>query len=507
MDADRGYRIYALERPLQPGDSLRLDFAVRIEPRGFRNEGVDASVVANGSYFTTGNWFPAIGYQRSRELLSARDRREHGLPVRPVVPSLDDVEARTESAERIAFEAVLGTDEDQVAVAPGRLRRTWTEGGRRYFHYSTDDSGTELGFFSADYAVREETWNPPAGSGQAVTIQVFHHPGHTAHLDRMLRSLRASLDYYSEHFGPYPRGYLSVVERPGLGTGMHADAGMITHEEGFAFWAPTNAESLDLPSAVVAHETAHQWTVPYAHVEGAPVMSESVAWYYGMKAVENAWGPEHLRRLLSFMRQPYPYPPIRRGEPLLRGLDPYMSYRWGPFALYALSEYMGEDRVNTALRRLIEKHRSGAPPLATTLDLYRELQAVAPDSLKPLLHDLFEVNTFWQLETERATAVETKAGTWQVTLDVLARKKVYDSASVETEVPMNEWVEIGVFGAAERGHDELSAPLYVKMHRIRSGEQTITVTVPRKPDLAGIDPYHLLDWEERDDDDNIDVVK
>ena len=28
-----------------------------------------------------------------------------------------------------------------------------------------------------------------------------------------------------------------------------------------------------------------------------------------------------------------------------------------------------------------------------------------------------------------------------------------------------------------------------------------------KPDLAGIEPYHLLDWEERDDDDNIETVK
>ena len=39
---------------------------------------------------------------------------------------------------------------------------------------------------------------------------------------------------------------------------------------------------------------------------------------------------------------------------------------------------------------------------------------------------------------------------------------------------------------------ELSEPLYVQMHRIRSGKQTITVTVPRKPARAGIDPYHLL---------------
>ncbi|CAN5389628.1 hypothetical protein BH23GEM4_BH23GEM4_24900 [soil metagenome] len=32
----------------------------------------------------------------------------------------------------------------------------------------------------------------------------------------------------------------------------------------------------------------------------------------------------------------------------------------------------------------------------------------------------------------------------------------------------------------------------MQKHRIHSGEQTITVTVPRKPTRTGIDPYHLL---------------
>jgi ABC-2 type transport system permease protein len=510
-DVDRGYRIYDLERPLEPGDSLRLDFEVQIGSRGFRNRGADASVVANGTYFTKAA-LPAIGYQQSRELITPRQRREHRLPERPVVPSLYDAEARmkrTEWSAGIAFDAVMGTTADQIAVAPGRLRRTWMDGGRRYFHYSTDGPvATELGygFFSAKYAVQEAKWNDPStGSGQAVAIQLFHDPRHTAHLDRMLRSIRASLDYYTEHFGPYPRGYLSVVERPGIGTGMHADAGMITHEEGFVFWNPRDG-GLDLPFAIVAHEMAHQWTVPFAFVEGAPVMSESLAWYYGMQVVRESYGAPQLRRLLSFMRQPYPIAPIRRGEPLLRGLDRYMSYRWGPFALYALSQYIGEERVNGALRRLLETHRPADAPLATTLDLYRELQSVTPDSLQYLLHDLFEVNTFWQFKTERPTAVKTEAGTWQVTLDVRARKVVMDSAGVETAVPMDEWVQIGVFGDRDKS-DDLGDLLYVQKHRIRSGKQTITVTVPRKPVLAGIDPYHVLDWEEREDDDNIERVE
>ena len=34
------------------------------------------------------------------------------------------------------------------------------------------------------------------------------------------------------------------------------------------------------------------------------------------------------------------------------------------------------------------------------------------------------------------------------------------------------------------------------MHRFRSGEQQITVTVSREPGGAGMDPRHLLDWSE-----------
>jgi ABC-2 type transport system permease protein len=511
QDDERGHRIYALNTPLQPGDSLRLDFRVHVQPHGFRENGVDPSVAANGTYFLNG-LLPAIGYQGSRELISAAARREHGLAPRPLIPYLEDEEARKDRGTGIDFEAVVGTRGDQVAVAPGVLRRTWRAGERRYFHYATDRPiGGEWAFFSADYAVHEAQWQDPAGSGQTVAIRIYHHPAHTAHtahLDRMVRSIRASLDYFTAQFGPYRYGHLSVVERPGNGTGIHADASMLTYAEGFTTWNPKDdPESVDFPFAIVAHEMGHQWTVPYAPVEGAPVLSEGLAWYYAIKLVEHARGVEHSRRLLSYLRQPHPIAPIRRGEPLLRGLDPYLSRRRAPFALYALSEYLGEERVHAALRRLLEKHRPADAPLATTLDLYRELQAVTPDSLQYLLHDFFEINAFWVLETKRVAAKQTAAGTWEVTLEVQARKMVYDESGVETELPMDEQVPIGVFGAAGENAGELSAALYVQMHRIRSGAQTITVTVPREPVLAGIDPYHLLDWEERDDDDNIDQVE
>ena len=42
-------------------------------------------------------------------------------------------------------------------------------------------------------------------------------------------------------------------------------------------------------------------------------------------------------------------------------------------------------------------------------------------------------------------------------------------------------------------------PLYLKPHHVRSGKQTITVTVPRRPARAGVDPSRTLIERERDD--------
>jgi ABC-2 type transport system permease protein len=491
------YSIYALEQPLQPGDSLAVHFRLRVAPRGFRDRGADVSITKKATLFSN-TWFPTIGYERSRELLAPSDRRAHGLAERPVIPSLYDEAARHGVSRGVAIDVVMSTTGDQVAVAPGELRRSWQEGERRYFHYSTNAPiGNEWAFASARYDTRDLRWND-------VAIRVLHHPQHTRHLDRLISGIEASLDYYTTHFGPYLYGQLTVVEVPGDGVGIHADASMLTHGEGITLLDPKPGH-LDLPYAVAGHEMGHEWNIPAAAVEGAPIMSESVAWYEGIKLVEHTKGVPERRRLLSSMRQPYPYAPIHRGEPLLRGLDPYLSYRKGPFALFLMSEYVGEEPVNAALRRLWQTHTRDGAPLATTLDLYRELEVATPDSLRPLLHDLFEVNTSWAFATERPTADQNADGTWRVTLHLRARKSVADSAGVVRVIPMTDWIEIGVFGDAVNG-DEFADVLYLEKRQIRSETSTITFNVRRRPVLAGIDPFHLLDWEEGEDDDNVETV-
>jgi ABC-2 type transport system permease protein len=500
-DDKLGHSIYALDKPLQPGDSLTLSFTVQFEPRGFRNNGLRSNgagqgIFENGTYFT-GDALPVIGYQPMRELWSADDRRKYGLPRQVTLPTPGDIDPSVSAGAAATFEAIIGTDTDQVAVAPGELRRTWSKAGRHYFQYVSDVpiNGRDV-FFSADYTVHRERW-------KHVDIQVYVHPGHTEHIERLLRSVRASLDYYSAQFGPYPNHFLQIVEQPGNFMGMGVDgSGVVTGGEGFFLLDP-QGDGFDAIFEIVAHEMGHQWwgmQLKPAMAEGGGVISESLAWYSAMQLVKKVKGREPLRRFMSIMRQPDPWPPMRTGLPLLRAMDPWANYRKGPYAMYALSEYVGEGRVNGALRTLVKKKVSS---LATTIDMYRELQAVTPDSLKPLLHDLFEVNTIWTFDTRQATAKQTAAGTWQVIFEVESQKVVADSAGVETKMPVNQWVEIGVFAPAEPG-EILGKPLYVQKHFIRSGKQTIMITLPQKPARGGIDPYNLLDWEEGD---NIEEVK
>jgi hypothetical protein len=321
----------------------------------------------------------------------------------------------------------------------------------------------------------------------------------------MVKSAQASLEYYSKEFGPYPYSHFRVLERPGPGRGMHAGPMTIDYQEGYSLMNPKH-QGLDLPYHIMAHEVAHQWWgigLSPAAVEGSGLLIESFATYSAMQVVEKALGYDHLLRYLSQMRLEYEVPHSRAAPPLLRANNRFLNYRKGPFALFALRNYIGKDSVNHALRRMLRGY-TPSPPLPTTLDFYKELKVVTPDSLQYLLHDLFATNTFWELETERATAKQTGAGSWQVTLEVETRKVTVDSIGIETNIPMNDWIEIGVYAPRAAGNSSAKV-LYLQKHRIGSGKQTIILHVSEQPSRAGIDPNHLMIDLEMDD--NVKKVK
>lgn len=317
-----GFYIFPFQ--IWPGDSVQINFVVEVNQRGFSNDGVNLSVIRNGSHIKSDEWMPVVGFDDDRRIYNESDRENYKLPPRPVRASLQDVTARNDvnHAQQIDFEAIVGTAEDQFAVAPGALQDTWTEGGRRYFHYATDTPiHNYYAIFSAEYEVREAQWIPDSLiSGKSsqnsvskwrpvkpVTIQIYFHPEHDQNIDRMVKSAQSSLEYYSKEFGKYPYSHFRVLERPGPGRGMHADPMTIDYESGYSLMNP-QPNGLDLPYHIMSHEVAHQWWGLYlspAPVEGSSVLVESLATYSAMQVVEETLGYEHLLRYLSQMRPEY----------------------------------------------------------------------------------------------------------------------------------------------------------------------------------------------------------
>lgn len=494
-DEELGYRIFVLQRPLAPGDSLRVAFDVEFGERGFPHRELNTSVVPGGT-FLTNHWFPAIGYQRDYELAAAAERREHGLGRRDFRPSIHDAQARrvarsSSHADFIQFEAVVGTAGGETAVAPGALRRTWTRNGRRYFHYQAEAPVLNFyGILSSDYAVHETRWN-------GVRIQVLHDPAHAFNVQRIADGARASLEYFSRSFGPYPHRQLRLVEFPRYQAFARAYPGQVVFSEGSSLMGRANDEQVDSPLMVTAHEVAHQWwghQVMGADVQGSQMLSETLAQYGAMMILEKTYGPARVHDFLYSMQIEYLNRRGNHANPevplLLTGDHDYLHYRKGAVVMYTLRDYLGEEAVNTALRRFAQRHRYSGPPYPTSLDLYRELDAVTPDSLKPLLQDLVTTITLWDLRARSASAVPAGEGEYRVTLRVDAAKVRSDSVGNDTPAPMNDLVEIGVFG--EGGNERLGRPLYLRKHRLAAGQHTITVTVRGRPVRAGIDPYQKL---------------
>lgn len=496
-DAALGHRIYRLAKPLQPGDTMQLSYEVALAPRGFSNAGADAAIAGNGTWLVAQEYLPAIGYQADRELSEVGDRLTQSLPARPRVPKLEDASARKGSADAagMQFDAIVGTSDDQIAVAPGTLLRSWREHGRRYFHYaSRTPIGMDVQFFSARYAVHRE-------SCHGVMVEVFHHAAHSGIVPATARGACASLGLYGRLFGAYPHATLHLVENPQRDIGAHSEPRQVDYGDGFALLNPATAEGgLDLVTAVTAHEVAHQWwggqRFRPARVEGIGLLIESMATYSATQVMEDSLGPAQLQAYLAMMREQYQVPRSLAMPPLLRATDQFMSYRKGPLALYAMSQYIGRDQLNQALRRLLEAHPPGRTPLATTLDLYRELEAVTPARHRGLLHDLFAANTYWELSASQAKSRRLPDGRWELTLDVRARKFVVDGNGAEHEQPLDEWVEMGVYpGQAQRQENRqviVGTPLYLGKQHLTRPAQTLTVVVPAEPGHAGIDPRSLL---------------
>ena len=92
-----------------------------------------------------------------------------------------------------------------------------------------------------------------------------------------------------------------------------------------------------------------------------------------------------------------------------------------------------------------------------------------------------------------------------VTIDVEAHKLYADEKGVETEAPLDEALDLGVF-TSEPGKHGFTAEgiLSLERQRVTSGKHTYTVVVDKEPRFVGLDPYNK--YVDRNSDDNVRAV-
>jgi ABC-2 type transport system permease protein len=494
--------IYRMEQPLAPGAVGTLDFELGYVPHGFSNDEAPTFVVQNGTFVNSG-MLPHFGYQEREELSEDNTRRKYGLPPKERMADLNNMAARrnnyiSNDADWVTFEVVVSTSTDQIAVAPGELIREWTEGDRRYFQFRTREKILDFSsVLSARYQVIRDGWKD-------VGLGVYYHPGREYNLAKMMKGMQAALEYCTSNFSPYQNKTLRIMEFPRYAGFAQSFPASIPYSESIGFIArvdPRSEEDIDYPFYITAHEVAHQWwahQVIGGNVQGSTMLSESLAQYTALMVMKHEVGPEQMRRFLKYEMDRYLIGRSveRKKElPLARVENQgYIHYNKASVIFYALQDYVGEENLNRVLHEYVQAVAYQNPPYTNSTELIDRIRKIVPPNLSYIIDDMFESITLYENRALSGTYRQTPDGKYEVKLKVAARKIRAGELGEEKEVPLADWIDIGVLDSKEK-------PLYMVKHKIGQHETEFTILVDRLPAKAGIDPWNKL--VDRKPDDNV----
>jgi len=531
-DTVMDFDIYRLNQPLNPGDSLKVQFTVQNKKKTWLKD--RSPIIENGT-FINNSIFPTLGYSADAEIQDNDIREKYDLPARERMAATDDLEARkntyiSNQADWITFETTVSTAGDQTAIAPGYLQKQWQKDGRNYFHYKMDQKMLNFyAFNSARFEVKKEKWSN-------LNLEIYYHKGHEYNLDRMMEAMKKSLAYYSENFGEYQHKQARIIEFPKtMGTFAQAFANTMPFSEAIGFIADVDSENpdaVDYPFSVVSHEMAHQWwahQVIGANVKGATLLSESLSEYSSLKVLEKEYGKYQMRKFLKDALDSYLLGRTREWKeenPLMYNENQqYIHYNKGSLVLYTMSDYLGEKQFNNILKEYVAKVKFQEAPYTNSIEFVNHLKANTPANLQYLITDMFETITLYDNKVDKVEVKALKDGKYQVDISFIVSKyrtspkgtQIYKDAKGNTLVgkdgkkevesyPLSDYVEVGVFGEKTmKGSHEYENELYNKKYLINKINNKVSIVVDKKPIEVGVDPYNKL--IDRDSNDNHKKVK
>jgi aminopeptidase N len=348
-------------------------------------------------------------------------------------------------------------------------------------------------FLSARWLVRKDSYH-------GIPIEIYYDPKHAYNVDRMIYAVKKSLAYYQANFTPYQHRQVRILEFPKYAGFAQSFANTIPYSESVGFIADLrDQDAIDYVMYITAHEMAHQWwghQVVGANVQGATMLSESLAQYSALMVMEKEYGRDKMRRFLNYELDNYL---SERGGELVEELplfrvenQPYIHYRKGSLVFYRLRDEMGEDALNRALKKFLQDKAFQHAPFTTSRELLGYIRAEAKPEQQQLITDLFEKISFYDNRVEDVSAKKRADGKYELTLDLHADKRYADGKGKETVAPLNDWIDVGVFarGTTDKEADEKT--LYLRRVHVTGNTLKLSLVVDGLPYEVGFDPYNKL---------------
>lgn len=486
---------YDLKTPLLPGNETTLQFSMEVVRSGFTPFNNEHAVVDNGSYIELEKYVPSLGYDSRFEIQDKSARKERALPIQtPDLPA-------DSAYHLIDFETTVSTAADQYIVTTGSLQRSWSANRRNYFHYKTTGPVNFMfALSSARYDVKKETY-------KGVKYSILFHPGQTANLAVMMQAMKDAIDYCTQHFGSYPHKHLTLAEIPQYKGAATAYPGLVFSTENINFQGNfSDSHQLNYVYGIIVHEVAHQWwanKLAPVYQAGSALLTETLAQYTEAMVLEHSFGGRFMRDYLRADNQLY-FSQRYADEkelPLARTSgQPFVCYQKGSLAMYALKETLGEQRMNNALHRLLDKHAFPGTK-ATADDLINELCHKASGHEIKLIKDWLERVMVYSMKVEVVSCKQLTNGQYSLQLRIRVNKT--DQETNQLLLPDDD-IAIAVFDKRPGEPGWHGSPLYLQKHHFSRATTILTLTVNKPPKTAAIDPYCYL--PDADQSDNLDEV-
>ncbi|MDW9381922.1 M1 family aminopeptidase [Chryseobacterium sp. JV558] len=367
-----------LKHSMQPGETASLNFNLSYQWFAVNGHQSFNAIIEDGSFMRISRYYPTIGYQKDYEIQDEKQRSQFKLGK---LTELKKPEApEVVKKDFINLHMTVSTEGNQTAIGTGDLAKKWSKSGRHFFEYKADQIPFRFAVSSANYEIKSEHY-------KGITINIFYHQKHVENVDHLLENAKLTLDYCQQNFGKYPFKTINFAEISSFTRGFAATAypSAVFMPEDMVFHANIQADKKqDVINELAGHELSHLWwgnsQINPDDREGSVMLTETLAMYTEMMLYKKMHGREKMMERIKVHQQIYDNEKgLSENVPIYKatGDVPHISYSKGAAAMVELSNLIGEESVNTALKSFLNHNQYPKKP--TSLDLINEFYKVTPD--------------------------------------------------------------------------------------------------------------------------------